>query len=230
MTLDGPPDVEVYPALTARELPRREGLVSAIVLHTTGDTDLAKILKFYQSPDGLQPHYVVAVDGSIYHTAHESRVAYHCMIAAVEAAVYAQSFERWSRCVWQDASSQALDLGALQSRYGAWRDEWLIGRGKQSPLELATGRRPNLASVGIELQASDKEPPAGFTDAQYKAAARLVANVAGRRGVPIDREHVLGHADCSPLRRCGAAGPWDPPRAFDWPRFLSLARAAAVPK
>ena len=84
-----------------------------------------------------------------------------------------------------------------------------------------TGAHPNFRSVGIELQQPEKAGPAIFTDEQYAALIELVGQVAARQAIPLDREHLLGHYDVSPLRRSTKKGGWDPGEAFDWARLLA---------
>jgi N-acetyl-anhydromuramyl-L-alanine amidase AmpD len=53
----------------------------------------------------------------------------------------------------------------------------------------------------------------GFTDAQYTALAALLEDVCGRNGIPMDRQHIIGHQDYSAQRN-------DPGQLFDWQRIL----------
>src|SRR5262249_24444227 len=118
--------------------------ISAIVVHTTGNTDLEAVLRFYQSPDGLQPHYVIALDGTIRRIAWEHRVAYHCKIDPTESRLYRLGYGEWSRWRWQD--DRAVQLGDEFPAYRGWRDEWRAA-GLESPLELATEQREHRYRV-----------------------------------------------------------------------------------
>lgn len=53
----------------------------------------------------------------------------------------------------------------------------------------------------------------GYTDAQYDALKGLVQDICQRNGIPMDREHVIGHEDYSPKKT-------DPGELFDWDRLL----------
>jgi hypothetical protein len=73
----------------------------------------------------------------------------------------------------------------------------------------------NAYSIGIELDgfASD---PGTFTEALYESTAALVRDICGRRGIPADRTHIVGH-DEAPGTSHG-----DPGGYFDWEYFVAL--------
>jgi len=66
----------------------------------------------------------------------------------------------------------------------------------------ADGESPNLTSIGIELV--DNGDPGGVerTDVQYATAARLVAQVCDRWGIPADLDHVVGHREIAADTGC----------------------------
>lgn len=110
------------------------------------------------------------------------------------------------------------------------RTAWHAGVGEWLEDEKYTNKM-NMYSIGIELVAIgsvedmslymtkaqynklDKEL-LGFTDAQYTALKELVADVCSRHGIPMDREHIIGHEDYNPRKN-------DPGELFDWSRILS---------
>lgn len=210
--------VQITGALTQRQLPKRTLPVQSVILHTTGDTDLAKILRFYKAPDGLQPHFVIDVDGVVRRIAWEDRVAYHCKIEPAEARLYRLGYEEWSHWVWR--GGQPVHTDEEFSGYRQWRAAW---PDLQSPLDLVTGEHPNGSSLGIELQQPVKPGPDVFTDSQYAALRELLADIRERFGVTTERRTVLGHYDCSPMRRSTSAGGWDPGVKFNWSRALDPA-------
>lgn len=210
--------VQIIGALTQRELPERPHPAIAAVVHTTGSTDLAKIMAFYRDPKGLQPNDCIATDGTIYRIAWEDRIAYHCKIDPAEARLYQRGYAEWSTWIWKNERPE--HVGDEWSGYRTWRDTWRAEC--QSPLDLVTGAHPNTVSHGIELQQPEKPTKDIFTDAQYDALARRLEDLHATIGLQLDRRHVLGHSDCSPMRRCTAAGPWDPGRAFNWNRVWDL--------
>ena len=89
--------------------------------------------------------------------------------------------------------------------------------------------RTNVQSVGIEHEGFTYGPN-GFTTTQYRNSAKLTAWLARRALMPIDREHIIGHAEVpSPngRGRGGASGHTDPGPHWNWQRYLSLVRSYA---
>jgi hypothetical protein len=87
----------------------------------------------------------------------------------------------------------------------------------------------NVGSVGIEHEGFTYGP-GGFTDAQYDRSARLTAWLARRSLMPIDRKHIIGHAEVPGPRggRGGASGHTDPGPNWRWGRYLDLVRRYAL--
>ncbi|MGW5663636.1 N-acetylmuramoyl-L-alanine amidase [Streptomyces sp. NPDC003758] len=81
----------------------------------------------------------------------------------------------------------------------------------------AGNREYNERSVGIEHEGF-VERASSFTDAMYAASARLTAAVCGRYGIPVDREHIIGHAQVPGTDHT------DPGPHWDWERYMRLAR------
>jgi hypothetical protein len=90
----------------------------------------------------------------------------------------------------------------------------------------------NKASIGIEHEGL-VDDPAGFPTAEYVASARLVAYYARLALMPIDRGHIIGHAEVpnpfDAARVGGADGHTDPGPHWDWDRYLRLVRKFAYP-
>ena len=86
----------------------------------------------------------------------------------------------------------------------------------------------NARSVGIEHEGFTYGP-AGFTDAQYRSSARLTAWIARRSLLPIDRTHIIGHADVPAPGggRGGSSHHTDPGPNWQWNRYLRLVRQFA---
>ena len=86
----------------------------------------------------------------------------------------------------------------------------------------------NEQSVGIEHEGFTYGPD-GFTDAQYRSSARLAAWIARRALMPIDRKHLIGHADVPDGRggRGGSSHHTDPGPHWNWARYLRLVRSYA---
>ncbi|MCX5109190.1 N-acetylmuramoyl-L-alanine amidase [Streptomyces sp. NBC_00378] len=83
----------------------------------------------------------------------------------------------------------------------------------------AGNRSYNERSVGIEHEGF-VERPQDFTAAMYGASARLTAVICGRYGIPVDREHIIGHVEVPGTDHT------DPGKHWDWDRYLKLVRAA----
>jgi N-acetyl-anhydromuramyl-L-alanine amidase AmpD len=88
----------------------------------------------------------------------------------------------------------------------------------------------NLHSIGIE-----HEGWAGrraYTKAQYRASAQLVAYLAHRWSIPIDRQHIIGHAEVPDPYHHGRFGGvshhTDPGRYWNWGRYMGLVRYYAA--
>lgn len=205
---------------TQRKLPTRGGDIRAVVLHTTGETDLDKILKFYTSPDGYQPHYMIETIGTIRRIVAEELVAYHAAHHPAEAAAYAKGWSYWSTCKWDSNKDQAVAYGKFFPGYTGWSTQW-HAKGLSNPTDLVTGAHPNLVSIGIELQQPTDPSPDIFTDEQYAALSALLSDINTRRRVPLKRENVLGHYDVGPMRRTTekSLSGWDPGGSFNWTRI-----------
>ena len=88
----------------------------------------------------------------------------------------------------------------------------------------------NLHSIGIE-----HEGWAGrraYTEKEYRASAQLSAYLAHRWSVPLDRKHVIGHAEVPnpyyPGRFGGASGHTDPGPYWNWSHYMYLVRYYAA--
>jgi N-acetyl-anhydromuramyl-L-alanine amidase AmpD len=92
----------------------------------------------------------------------------------------------------------------------------------------AGNRWVNRHSIGIEHEGFTRR--GGFTKAQYEASARLVAYLAARAGMPVDRRHVIGHAEVPHPSGRGVGGAdhhTDPGKKWKWRRYMALVRRHA---
>ncbi len=64
---------------------------------------------------------------------------------------------------------------------------------------LKPGVNPNLYTIGIE---TSLRPNARMTEAQECALKELVKLVAERHGIPLDRDHVIGHKEIRATKSC----------------------------
>jgi N-acetyl-anhydromuramyl-L-alanine amidase AmpD len=88
-------------------------------------------------------------------------------------------------------------------------------------------RRMNRRSIGIEHEGWIEQRRVA-TEAEYRASARLVAYLAWRAGIPIDRRHIIGHDEVpDPFHRGelgGADHHLDPGPHWRWRHYLQLIR------
>ena len=89
----------------------------------------------------------------------------------------------------------------------------------------------NERSIGIEHEGY-ADGPLGFTDAQYVASAKLAAWIARRAVMPIDRAHLIGHAEVPHPSKPGVVGGFDahtdPGPRWNWTRYLKLVKRYAA--
>ncbi len=87
--------------------------------------------------------------------------------------------------------------------------------------------RVNRTSIGIE-HVGYADSPRGFTEAEYRASARLVAWLCRRFGIPVDRRHVIGHSEVPdphhPWLFGGVSHHHDPGRYWRWRHYMRLVR------
>jgi hypothetical protein len=88
----------------------------------------------------------------------------------------------------------------------------------------------NRTSIGIEHEGFVNQA-GSFTDAEYRASARLSAYVARAHLLPIDRTHFIGHSEVPDPNHAGQFGGFahhtDPGRYWDWNRYLGYVRLYA---
>jgi N-acetyl-anhydromuramyl-L-alanine amidase AmpD len=91
----------------------------------------------------------------------------------------------------------------------------------------------NVHSVGIE-HVGETYDPAGFTEAEYRSSAKLVAWLARRYEIPVDRRHIIGHSEVPDAAHPGTFGGsdhhTDPGPHWRWGHYLSLVRQFAYPE
>ncbi|RKE20461.1 N-acetylmuramoyl-L-alanine amidase [Streptomyces sp. TLI_171] len=92
----------------------------------------------------------------------------------------------------------------------------------------AGNKSVNMHSVGIEHEgyAFPTDRPTWYSEQLYRSSAELVRYLAARYGVPLDREHVIGHDDVpGPVQANVAGMHWDPGTFWDWSHFMDLVGA-----
>ncbi|GAA0700166.1 hypothetical protein GCM10010193_63640 [Kitasatospora atroaurantiaca] len=86
----------------------------------------------------------------------------------------------------------------------------------------AGNRYVNMHSIGIEHEGWAIPNASWYTDQQYQNSALLTKYLADRFGVPLDRQHILGHDDV-PVPAYNLGGEhWDPGTLWDWDHYMDL--------
>ncbi len=86
----------------------------------------------------------------------------------------------------------------------------------------------NMHSIGIEHEGYAVKGASWYTTSEYESSAALVKYLAAKYGVPLDRQHVIGHDDVPGPIDDTASYPyvsgmhWDPGTFWDWNYYLSL--------
>ncbi|GAA3291084.1 N-acetylmuramoyl-L-alanine amidase [Streptomyces cinereospinus] len=81
----------------------------------------------------------------------------------------------------------------------------------------------NAKSVGLEHEGFLASPDAWYTEAMYRASARLVKYLARKYGVPLDRRHILGHDTVpGPTTATIRGMHTDPGPYWDWRHYFTL--------
>ncbi|MFE7649513.1 N-acetylmuramoyl-L-alanine amidase [Streptomyces phaeoluteigriseus] len=81
----------------------------------------------------------------------------------------------------------------------------------------------NSKSIGLEHEGFLAFPDSWYTEAMYRASARLVTYLAEKYGIPLDRQHILGH-DTVPGPTAGTVPGMhtDPGPYWDWRHYFEL--------
>ncbi|KAA9162862.1 N-acetylmuramoyl-L-alanine amidase [Amycolatopsis acidicola] len=90
----------------------------------------------------------------------------------------------------------------------------------------------NAKSIGVEHEGYGAQAT-WYTEAMYRSSAKLVRYLAGKYGIPLDRQHILGHDNVPGTTPSTVAGMhWDPGPYWDWAHYFDLLGApfAAWPK
>jgi N-acetylmuramoyl-L-alanine amidase-like protein len=83
----------------------------------------------------------------------------------------------------------------------------------------------NAKSIGLEHEGFAADG-AWYTEALYRSSSKLVRYLAGKYGIPLDRQHILGHDNVPGTVPSTVAGMhWDPGPYWDWSHYFDLLRA-----
>jgi N-acetyl-anhydromuramyl-L-alanine amidase AmpD len=88
----------------------------------------------------------------------------------------------------------------------------------------------NTHSVSIENEGFAAQGADWYTDAEYRSDAALVRYLAARYGVPLDREHIIGHDEVGGVSNASDKDQHDDPGPYwNWNYFMSLVRGQSEP-
>ncbi|GAA2976546.1 MULTISPECIES: N-acetylmuramoyl-L-alanine amidase [Streptomyces] len=118
--------------------------------------------------------------------------------------------------VFQDPAHQAA------THYIVGQDGGVTQMIRELDVAYHAGNRSfNERSVGIEHEGF-VDRPQDFTTAMYESSARLTASICARYGIPVDREHIIGHVEVPGTDHT------DPGPHWDWKHYMKLVRAAST--
>ncbi|MEU2424214.1 peptidoglycan recognition family protein [Streptomyces sp. NPDC007851] len=81
----------------------------------------------------------------------------------------------------------------------------------------------NAKSIGIEHEGFLASPDAWYTEAMYRSSARLVKYLTDKYGIPLDRQHILGHENVpGPVTSSIPGMHTDPGPFWDWRHYFEL--------
>ncbi|MEU1480358.1 peptidoglycan recognition family protein [Streptomyces sp. NPDC005760] len=81
----------------------------------------------------------------------------------------------------------------------------------------------NAKSIGLEHEGFLANPDAWYTEAMYRSSARLVKYLSAKCGIPLDRQHILGHDNVpGPTTSTVAGMHTDPGPYWDWRHYFEL--------
>lgn len=91
----------------------------------------------------------------------------------------------------------------------------------------------NLRAIGIEHEAFESNCR-WYTEAMYRGSAQLVAYLAAKYLIPLDRRHIIGHYQVpdpnNPHLGGGADHHTDPGPCWNWKKYMALVRSYAQTK
>ncbi|MFF8843711.1 N-acetylmuramoyl-L-alanine amidase [Streptomyces sp. NPDC015127] len=81
----------------------------------------------------------------------------------------------------------------------------------------------NMHAVGIEHEGYAIKEGSWYTEPQYESSAAVVKYVAQKYGIPLDREHIIGHDEVPGQLDAKVRGMhWDAGPFWDWNHYMAL--------
>jgi len=86
----------------------------------------------------------------------------------------------------------------------------------------------NMHAINIENEGYAAQGSTWYTPAMYQTDAALVRYLAAKYGIPLDREHIIGHEDVpGPTTYYTSIQHWDPGPFWNWNHFMALVHQAS---
>ena len=83
----------------------------------------------------------------------------------------------------------------------------------------------NAKSIGLEHEGFAGQGT-WYTEAMYRTSAKLVRHLALKFGIPMDRQHIIGHDNVPGITAANVGGMhWDPGPYWDWSHYFDLMKA-----
>jgi N-acetyl-anhydromuramyl-L-alanine amidase AmpD len=121
-------------------------------------------------------------------------------------------FIHWIVGTLSSADAQFQKTGGTSAHYGI-EDDKIHQYVKEEHVAYHAGVYSwNQRSIGIEHSADPNRPASELT---YQTSGRLIAEIASRHGIPLDREHIKGHKEVR-ATQC--------PGTMDIDRLISIAK------
>lgn len=99
---------------------------------------------------------------------------------------------------------------------------WHCGIVKKPKWKLYDGTNPNCYTIGIEHESFGE----GLTEEQYQATLWLHRQLISKWGIPVDRNHIIGHYMIDSINRPNCPG-----KNFPWDRLINdLRGGVSVPE
>lgn len=108
-------------------------------------------------------------------------------------------------------------LRVIPERDGPWTNGAVRNPTARGRALIARGGNPNLWTLSIEMEGRHN---GAITEAQMRSAEWWIRGAARRHGIPLDRDHILRHADIDQVQRAHCPGLYFEPL---------IARLTAVP-
>ena len=164
-------------------------------LPPTGIRPVDTALRVYSQLMDAGPHFVVDQDGNVFQTCPLHYAAWHVGRS--------KSWAYWAK-----------NTVSRSPKYNWWRERWPT---IDSPSQIAKGKlwlgnQCNRNTVGIEVVPPVDDPRGiGPWSMQcWLALTRLFRALSSNLDIPLDRWHIVGHADAHPHSRTAKGLPWDP--------------------